>query len=147
VRGNGRKRRSFASLWKSCAAVPPHLTFYKMNLPLPDILTPNIEDPALRSAFMAKFRVPNPTIPSNIPTACTLRGTIFDSLAQLPSSISEQEIFVFTDSSESLRKEAFNKVEEFWIQREPWEDYDFCVFPRSLEWCIGFTHNDSIILS
>ncbi|PUA28740.1 MAG: hypothetical protein B0W54_09980 [Cellvibrio sp. 79] len=36
------------------------------------------------------------------------------------------------------------KFLKFLEEREPWEDYDVCIFDRGLTFCVALTHNDEI---
>ena len=114
---------------------------------MPEILKKNVSNPAIIKAFLNKFRkIDVRTTPSNIPTACTLKGSKSYNFHDLKELNRDDYVFVYWDEGESLRKEKISKIDDFWKNREPWEDYDFCIFPESLDWCIGFTHNDYCIL-
>ena len=39
------------------------------------------------------------------------------------------------------------EVLDYLKNKEPWEDYDICLFDDSLEWCVGITHNDEIFVT
>ena len=110
---------------------------------MPGILTENIRNPALVIAFLQGFR---PGKPSPLPTACTLNGKKGRKLEELRACQGDEEVFIYWDQGTSLRKDVVYNVIAFWNNREPWEDYDFCIFPESLAWCIGFTHNDYCVL-
>ena len=116
------------------------------NSTMPKILTANTSESELVSSFLGAYRKQSPLIPSNLPTACLLEGRKARTVADLLLNFDDQEVFVYWDQGTALRRESFRVVSKFWATREPWEDYDFCVFPRSLDWCIGFTHNDYCVL-
>jgi hypothetical protein len=116
------------------------------NSTMPKILTANTSESELVSSFLGAYRKQSPLIPSNLPTACLLEGRKARTVADLLLNFDDQEVFVYWDQGTALRRESFRVVSKFWATREPWEDYDFCVFPRSLDWCIGFTHNAYCVL-
>ena len=113
---------------------------------MPDVLTANYEDAELTSAFLERFRGSGPEVVSNLPTACTLKGKELRRKDVLELFDKATDCYVYWDSNQELREESIERVMEFWMNREPWEDYDFCVFPKSLSFCLGFTHNHRIIL-
>ena len=113
----------------------------------PQILTENERNPELVRTFLSKYRDVFPeTVPMNIPTSCILVGRKAKKPVELIAFIGQEEVYIYWDEGNSLRKDKVQKVIEFWDNREQWEDYDFCIFPESLEWCIGFTHNDYCVL-
>jgi hypothetical protein len=112
----------------------------------PEILTANMCDANLVVYFLHTYRKESSRTSSNIPTACLLEGKRGQSVSDLIPASGDDEIFVYYERDAALRKDLIRNVAAFWEAREPWEDYDFCIFPRSLDWCIGFTHNDYCIL-
>ncbi len=113
---------------------------------IPEILTANYVDADLTSDFLEQFRGSGPQVPSNLPTSCTINGKELKKEEVLDLFEEDSELYVHTDSGKGLRKDSLKRIMKYWIHRDPWEDYDFCVFPRDLSWCLAFTHNDRIIL-
>lgn len=116
------------------------------DTPLPGGTVSDGEAAAIKKAFLAKFRgVDHARVPSNIPTACVLQG--HDNPAYLKESrfLNRKSIFFYTDGG-GLRRSNPVEVLHYLEVREPWESYDICLFDETLSWCVGITHNDSIIV-
>ncbi len=119
----------------------------KQSLKMPDIFKKNVSNKVLVEDFLSKYRLNDPiSIPSNLPTACTLKGVKAKSINELKSFEGSEKVFVYWDEGDSLRIDKIQNIIKFWENRNPWEDYDFCIFPESLDWCIGLTHNDYCVL-
>lgn len=119
-----------------------------MNPSMPEILIKNYDNPSVVKEFLKRYRVIDVAkTPSNIPTACILKGSKANNIEDIKRLSGDDYVFVYWDEGDSLRKEKIGRIDEFWKNREPWEDYDFCIFPETLEWCIGFTHNDYCVLA
>ncbi len=120
----------------------------KMKHTMPEILTANLKNASLIKNFLKKYRNSGSSKEAfNIPTACTLSGKKGKKLTDIKSFSGDEEVFIYWDEGELLRKDKLKNINEFWESREPWGDYDFCIFPESLNWCIGFTHNEYCVLS
>ncbi len=113
---------------------------------MPEILTANIENPSIIKSFLKKYRKISAVTSSNLPTACLLEGIKRKNINELKEFKDDEDVFVYWDEADHLRFEKINNIIYFWENRKPWEDYDFCIFPDTLDWCIGFTHNDYCIL-
>src|ERR1043166_9605644 len=100
---------------------------------VPEILVANTTDQLLVSDFLKAYRPSSPHIPSNLPTACLLEGKRGSVLNEVGQFSDDDEVFVYYEAESALRRDSVGRVVAFWNSREPWEDYDFCVFPRSLE--------------
>ena len=86
--------------------------------------------------------------PSNLPTACTLDGRKCD-LAVFEESFlkQSQQAYVYFENTSELYKATPAQLVAYLSKKEPWEDYDICIFDSGMKWCIGVTHNDDIVLS
>ena len=107
----------------------------------PNLLTPNLEDGPLVVRFRSAYRSKGPQLAGNLPTACILVRATESNLNEVRGLAGSKEVVVCWDDVSLLRRCTFPEVESFIENRQPWEDYDFCVFPLDLSWCAGFTHN------
>lgn len=96
--------------------------------------------------FLTKFRSKNVNIPSNLPAACQLRGIKDIDVLKASNFLNLNKVFYYFDSSNQLFEASPKEVSEYYNSRQPWEDYDFCIFDSEMRWCIGITHNDDVIL-
>lgn len=97
--------------------------------------------------FLSKYRVKElNNIPSNLPTACTLDGIEDSRVFESARFLSVPEVLVLFEYPRELFVASPVSVVEFIKAKAPWEDYDICVFPRDLMWCVGLTHNDKIFV-
>lgn len=101
----------------------------------------------LRKAFLAKFRVFGAgKVPNNLPTACVLNGRRFPNYLNSPYFLTRKSVFFYLDGQSSLWETTPAQVLHYLSIREPWEDYDICLFDDTLEWCVGITHNNYVIV-
>jgi hypothetical protein len=85
-------------------------------------------------------------MPDNVPTACTLDGKKDSSAIKSRAFRSMKTLFVLFESPNKLYIASGEEVFQFYDRLEPWEDYDFCVYDETLNWCIGVTHNDDVLV-
>jgi hypothetical protein len=114
---------------------------------LPIVLTPNLEDHQLVESLLRIYRLSGLEVPSNLPTACALKAGARVEFADVRRLAGTRELFIYWDDGSKLRHSRLEEVAAFLDSREPWEEYDFCMFPKSLVWCAGFTHNNDWFLS
>ena len=120
----------------------------KFDTPLPGELVERIKAEKIINDFRERFRKADPSqTPSNLPIACVLRGSKDKDILQSPKLLGKHQILFFLESASLLYSTKPQAVLDYLSKRQPWEDYDLCVFDESLEWCIGITHNDDIIVS
>ena len=96
--------------------------------------------------FLNKFRKKDVNIPSNLPTACQLDGLKNNNILESSKFLNIDKVFYYFDSSKQLFKASTKEITDYVKKRQPWEDYDFCIFDLEVKWCIGITHNDDVIL-
>ncbi|WP_028314852.1 hypothetical protein [Desulfatibacillum aliphaticivorans] len=97
-------------------------------------------------AFLAKFKSKDVNIPSNLPTACQLKGIKDIDVLRSSKFLNLNKIYYYFDFSNQLFETLPKEILEFYDSLQPWEDYDFCIFDSGMKWCIGVTHNDDVIL-
>lgn len=86
-------------------------------------------------------------MPDNVPTACTIDGVKNNGILSSQAFKSMKSVYVLFDSPFKLLRASGSEVCSYVKNRNPWEDYDFCVFDESLKWAIGITHDDDVIVS
>ena len=55
-----------------------------------------------------------------------------------------EEVIIFFENYHIMMKSSWGKAIAFLKEREPWEDFDVCIFDESMDWCVALTHNDEI---
>lgn len=103
------------------------------------------EHEKLIATFKKKFRFQPDDGYDNVPTSCYLQGHINPNAFNMPFFMNSKKVYMYFDFDNDLRILTPLDVIKYKSQLQEWEDYDFCVFDDSLEWCIGVTHNDQII--
>jgi|ERR1035438_1921805 hypothetical protein len=115
--------------------------------PLPGDEVPKQQASLLVEAFIARFRLCKPSqTPSNVPTACVLQGRKDREYLGKPRFLNRKSVLFYLESAHCLRRTTPIEAADYFSAREPWEDYDVCLFDESLEWCVGITHNDDVIV-
>lgn len=85
-------------------------------------------------------------MPDNVPTACTLDGEKDSSVFDSEIFRSKKSLYVLFESPYELYIASGEEIFQFYHALEPWEDYDFCVYDETLNWCIGVTHNEDVLV-
>ena len=121
----------------------------RFDTPLPGQIMTGMEAEKIIKGFLHRFRkVDSARVPSNLPTACILQGRKLKDISNIPNLLRKPRIFFYLDPAPCfLYLTEPESVLNYLAKRQPWEDYDICLFDESLEWCIGITHNDDIIVS
>ena len=121
----------------------------KFDTPLPGQIIAGTAAEKVVSDFLRRFRKGDPRrVPSNLPTACVVEGHKDKNILKSPNFLAKQRVFFFLDPDPPLLYSADpSSVLKYLAIRQPWEDYDICLFDESLDWCIGITHNDDVIVS
>ncbi len=87
------------------------------------------------------------TMASNVPMACRLVGVDRIDLFEKSLLNSQMEVFAFFENVNEMRRTTVLELRNYLACKEPWEDYDICVFDESLDWFVGCSHSDRIIVS
>jgi hypothetical protein len=96
--------------------------------------------------FVSKFRPrTGSTVASNIPTACLLQGEEVDEITAALPPKGDAAVFTFFENTSEVYCTTWAAVLQYLQKREPWEDYDICVFDESLDWCFGISHEDRLV--
>jgi len=96
--------------------------------------------------FSSKFQpLIDSTLASNVPMACSLEGAeISDDLSNLPIS-EDTTVYVFCENTNELYHATIKAMAHYLKGREPWEDYDICIFDSSFDWCLAASHEDRYV--
>jgi len=87
----------------------------------------------------------NPFYVNNVPMACKLDGfTIADDLSDLPIS-EDSRVYTFYENTDELYFTTIKAMAVYLANRQPWEDYDICIFDSSFDWCLGVSHEDRYV--
>jgi hypothetical protein len=85
------------------------------------------------------------TLAGNVPMACSLEGAaISDDLSNLPIS-EDKKVYVFYENTNELYLTTIKAMAYYLKSREPWEDYDICIFDSSFDWCLAVSHEDRYV--
>jgi hypothetical protein len=120
----------------------------KFETPLPGQPVAEAEAQDIIVRFEKRFRVFGPSeLPSNVPTACILGGRKVGSDFISEKLLNNSSIYFYIESAALLHSAEPQTVQAYLAKKEPWEDYDICLFDKSLDWCLGATHNDELFLA
>ena len=112
--------------------------------PLPGYTVDPKEMARILPSFLAKYRLNKKK--TSVPTACILDGPERRDIFDADYFRSERATYFLFEHPRRLHSATARELKAYLQARQPWEDYDICVFPADLEWCIGLTHNESILL-
>ncbi len=51
-------------------------------------------------------------------------------------------MIVYVENYETMIRTTAPAVLQFLKAREPWQDFDVCIFDDEISWCVALTHND-----
>lgn len=57
------------------------------------------------------------------------------------------DLFLYHERLKTLYRTNFKEICLYVEQLEPWEDIDCLVFDDNIEWFIGITHNDTVLIT
>jgi hypothetical protein len=96
----------------------------------------------LRTKLVGKI---DTSMAANVPLACRFMGAQTPGLSLNARLNGEMEVFLYFENLNEVRKSTIASLAAYLSVKEPWEDYDICVFDDRFKWFIGVTHNDAII--
>jgi len=124
------------------------------NTPFPGKEVPLRDKVQILKLFLSRYRIfPDGEIPINIPTACLVDGEIVDATFIVSDAFSQVErVYFFVESGDALENETLHicapsEAFEYLQSKEPWEDYDICLFDNTLSWCFAISHNDRYVIA
>ncbi len=80
----------------------------------------------------------------SIPIACQFRGAEPFASFQDEWFAGEVAVVAFFENYNVMVLTNVKAVLSFLSKREPWQDWDVCLFNRSVTWCAAITHNDEV---
>ena len=86
-------------------------------------------------------------MPENVPTACTLAGLDGADMIASDEFRHKERLLVLFENPDELYVASGEQIFSYVSNRNPWEDYDLCIFDEAMTWCVGVTHDDKIILA
>ena len=118
------------------------------DTPLPGVIVSEIEAAKLIIRLLLRFRKTDPAkVSSNIPTACVLDGMLDDQVLTRRKFKERLKVYVFVEGAGIVFVATPQEIINYLSARQPWEDYDICLFDENMEWCIGLTHNGQVIVA
>lgn len=81
----------------------------------------------------------------SVPLSCRVLGVHFEEIS-MDWYGCDESVFVYFENNEIMVIAPWSEVFEFFSNREPWEDYDACIFNSNIDRCIAITHNDEVKL-
>lgn len=118
------------------------------DTPMPGRRVPDAEAHDLIVALEKRFRRKDPLrIPSNLPLACSIIGRKDPDYFTTAEFLRLENVLFLLEGASLLFEASSKDVNEYFQRREPWEEYDICVFDRTLAWCVGMTHNGDVVVA
>lgn len=88
------------------------------------------------------FRIPGRM--DSIPIACQFRAAESFASFQNEWFAGEDVVVAFFENYNVMVLTNVKAVLSLLSQREPWQDWDVCLFNLSVTWCAAITHNDEV---
>lgn len=82
---------------------------------------------------------------SSLPTACLMEGRQIARVTEIEHKIGKEPVYMLFESSGNVRESDLQGIQQYLDARNPWEEFDLLIFPLSLRWCIGVSHNNRIV--
>jgi hypothetical protein len=83
---------------------------------------------------------------SNVPTACLIEGVDL-TLDKVGSQFGNgRDVLAYFENTNELFQVFLGEFISYFTEKEPWEDYDICLFDRSFSWCVALTHEEIVKL-
>lgn len=96
----------------------------------------------LRAKLVGKL---DTSMATNVPLACRLMGAQTLGLYLDERLNGQMKVYLYFEYLNEVRRSTIASLEAYLSVKEPWEDYDICVFDERFKWFIGVTHNDAVI--
>lgn len=84
----------------------------------------------------------NPEISTSAPIACRIRATISSPKLLNDWLITSVPLFAYFENYNIMVQASAQSLIGFIELREPWQDYDICIFDENFKWCAALTHNN-----
>lgn len=118
----------------------PNLDFSFLGDPLPK------EDAEKFRHHLAKMIEPHRILGrmESIPFACQFHAVESFNSFDDDWFAGEETVVAFFENHNVMVLTEVKAVLSLLSQREPWQDWDVCLFNRSMTWCAAITHNDEV---
>lgn len=77
-----------------------------------------------------------------VPISCQIKAMEVSSSLEQSWFVHETLIIAYFENYDVMVLTDARHVLEFLAQREPWQDFDVCLFDQEITWCAALTHND-----
>ena len=81
-----------------------------------------------------------------MPLACVLKGKEDPNYIKTINFSKRGDMLFLVEGAHLLHEASPQQISKYFDSREPWEDYDICIFDRTFVWCIGVTHNGHVVV-
>ena len=54
------------------------------------------------------------------------------------------KLFLYVENYNLMIITSAERISRFLQEREPWQDFDMCIFNEDITWCAALTHNDQM---
>ena len=106
-------------------------------------LVPDTEAKQLRARLLLRFKSHFYSDRSDvIPVACRIEPMEQANELQESWFSGIQAVIVYMENYETMIRTTAPAVLQFLKAREPWQDFDVCIFDDEINWCVALTHND-----
>lgn len=80
----------------------------------------------------------------SMPIACRIRPMKESSRLEESWFSRETVMVAFIENDCSMVLTTVDTLLSFLEKREPWQDFDMCIFDQEMTWCVALTHNDEV---
>lgn len=102
-----------------------------------------------RNEVVAKFlEVFRRNEPGGVPTHCPTNATFADarladaSVLESTFLMNRSPVLFMIEMERDVYEASMCDIRRFFDSMHPWEEYDYYVFDRTMEWCVSRTHHD-----
>lgn len=121
----------------------PSTAVSSMDFSLLGTLVPDTEAKQIRAHLLARLDGYFFSARSGaIPIACRIAPTEFANELQESWFSGVQAVIVYMENYGTMIRSTVPAVLQFLKAREPWQDFDVCIFDDEISWCVALTHND-----
>jgi|SRR5215211_75245 len=113
--------------------------------PKPGVRLPEEIEQSVLSQFYTTFRRDISDQAPNVPTWSTFASPmrVEEDILSHAELTKHETLNVLFENQSAVYSANAQEIKNFFSHREPWEDYDIYIFPKSMDWCIAFTHQQA----
>lgn len=106
-------------------------------------LVPDTEAKQIRARLLARLEGYFYSARSDeIPIACRIEPTEYANELQESWFSGVKTVIVYMENYGTMIRTTAPTALQFLKAREPWQDFDVCIFDDEISWCVALTHND-----